>query len=114
MANPSGRTGREGEHQAREILEAAGYEDLEREGRRAKALDIVGDLLDTPIEVKKQKNISLPAWSRKSEDAHGDRWGIMILRRDMRKRVHPDMIVYPAEFGAKLLHLYELLEREMA
>lgn len=108
--NRSGRTGRDGEHSAIQYLTSAGFLNVEREGRRAASLDLVAPDLSTPIEVKRQATLSIPAWTRKLEDVHGDRWALFVIQRDARKRVHPDLMVFPAAFGATLLRTYENLE----
>ena len=106
MVNRSGRTGRDGEHTAVAYLAAAGF-DVEREGKRAPSLDVIGNDLSTPVEVKRRATISFPAWTRKVADKHGDKWALFIIQRDKRKGLHPDTMTVPAEFGAYLLRLYE-------
>lgn len=105
MANKSGRIGREGEHKAVAHLQAAGFHpDTEREGRRAPSLDIVGPDLRVPIEVKRQRNISLKAWVRTVQERHPDWWGLFVIERDARRaEAIPDLLVLPADLGAKAL-----------
>lgn len=107
MANKSGRTGRDGEHKVVAYLEAAGFTGTEREGRRAASLDVVADDLSVPVEVKRRATLSVPEWTRKVADVHGDTWSLFVIQRDARKGVHPDMMIVPAAFGAELLKLYE-------
>ncbi len=106
MTNKSGRTGRDGEHTAVAYLTAAGFT-VEREGKRAPSLDVIGDDLQTPVEVKRRATISFPAWTRKVADKHGDKWALFIIQRDKRKGLHPDTVTFPAAFGAELLAAYE-------
>jgi hypothetical protein len=111
--NPSGRTGRDGEHQANAYLVMAGFQMVDREGGRAPSLDNVADDLTTPIETKRQATISLPEWVRKVVSVHGkERWGLFVIRRDARKTdgLPVDVVVFPATFGARLLKLYEETE----
>lgn len=107
MANKPGRVGRDGEHKVVEYLQRAGFEDAEREGKRAASLDIVAPGLSLPVEAKRRATISLPQWTRQLEERHGDRWALFIIQRDARKNIHPDLMVVPAELGARLLKLAE-------
>lgn len=107
MVNKSGRVGRDGEHTARQYLERAGFTGVEREGKRAASLDIVASDLSTPVEVKRRATLSIPAWTRELEERHADQWALFVIQRDARKGLHPDLMVFPAEFGAKLLYLWE-------
>lgn len=111
MVNKSGRTGRDGEHTVVGYLADAGFEGVEREGRRAASLDVVGAALTVPVEVKRRAVLAIPEWTRKVNDVHGDTWSLWVIQRDARKKVHPDLMVVPAAFGAKLLKLYELSQR---
>lgn len=105
MANKSGRTGRDGEHKAVAYLEAAGFQGVEREGKRAASLDVVG--LSVPVEVKRRRVLAIPEWTRKVSAIHGNEWALFVIQRDARQNIHPDMMIVPAEFGAKLLRLWE-------
>jgi len=106
MVNRPGRTGRDGEHTAVRYLEDAGFS-VEREGRRSPSLDVVGEDLTVPVEVKRRAVLAVPEWTRKIEQVHGDVWSLFVIRRDARKKLHPDLMVVPAAFGARLLKLYE-------
>lgn len=105
MANPSGRIGRDGEHQAIAILVEAGFHpDTEREGRRAASLDVVGPDIAIPIEVKRQKRLDIKAWVRLLQDRHDDTWGLFVIERDKRRReAIDDLLVLPARLGARAL-----------
>jgi hypothetical protein len=108
VTNKSGRIGRDGEHLAAAYLAEAGFNGVEREGKRAASLDVVADDLTVPIEVKRRSTLSIPLWTRAVEAIHGDRWGLFVIQRDARKKLHPDLLIFPAAFGAELLKLYEL------
>lgn len=112
MVNKPGRIGRDGEHQAiAHLVEAGFHPDTEREGRRAASLDIVGPDIALPIEVKRQKRISLKAWVRLLEDRHPDGWVLFVIERDKRlKDAIGDLVVLPASLGARALKT--LHERE--
>lgn len=107
MVNKSGRTGRDGEHTAVGYLVDAGFEGVEREGKRAASLDVVGPSLTVPVEVKRRAVLAVPAWTRELESRHGDTWALFVIQRDARKKVHPDLMVVPAAMGARLLKLWE-------
>lgn len=106
--NKSGRIGRDGEHTVREYLEAAGFKDAVREGRRAASLDVIAPELTTPVEVKRRGTLDVPGWTRTVESRHGEIWALFVIQRDARKKMHPDLMIVPAAFGAKLLKLYEV------
>lgn len=108
MANKPGRTGRDGEHKVVAYLEEAGFQQIEREGKRAASLDVVGGDLTVPIEVKRRKTLDVPGWTRQVATRHGETWALFIIQRDARKNVHPDMMVVPAAMGASMLRLWEL------
>lgn len=108
MANPSGRIGREGEHKTNEFLAAAGFTNVQREGKRAPSLDNVADDLTVPVETKRRARIDLQEWVRTLRDRHGHIWALFIHARDARKKdAMPSVMVVPAAFGASLLKLYE-------
>lgn len=117
MVNRSGRIGREGEHIAIGYLAGAGFRvseergdgGLEREGRRAASLDIISDDLTVPVEVKRRGTLSVPAWTRELEGRHGSEWALFVIQRDARKKLHPDLLIFPAAFGAQLLKDSETL-----
>lgn len=120
MANPSGRIGREGEHSVIGHLEAAGFPDLIREGKRAPSLDVISDpdkvnredRLRTPVESRRRKKWDLKAWVRELTFQHNKRWALFLIERDKRrKEAVPDLMVVPAVFGARLLYVYEQAER---
>ncbi len=110
MANRPGRTGRDGEHTVVAYLAEAGFEGVEREGRRAASLDIVAEDLTVPVEVKRRATLSVPEWTRKVADVHGDIWSLFVIQRDARKKVHPDLMIVPAQMGADMLRLYQLYQ----
>jgi hypothetical protein len=105
MVNPSGRIGRDGEHQAIQYLNESGFYDLEREGRRAPSLDIIGTQLPVPNEVKRQGALAIPAWTREMERRHSPRWALWVIQRDARRNLHPDLMIVPAVYGAHLQYL---------
>jgi hypothetical protein len=106
--NKSGRIGRDGEHRVVSLLLAAGFDGAEREGKRAASLDVIAADLSVPVEVKRRATLSIPAWTRKVTEAHGDTWALFVIQRDARSNIHPDMMIVPAELGARLLKLHAL------
>lgn len=107
MANPSGRAGRDGEHKTNSYLAAAGFRDVEREGKRAASLDNVAVDLTVPVETKRRATLAIPEWTRKVESVHGEEWALFVIQRDARKKLHPDLMVVPAQMGADMLYLRE-------
>lgn len=105
MANKSGRVGRDGEHTTNRYLEQAGFKGVQREGRRAPSLDHIADNLTVPIETKRRAVLAVPEWTRTMAERHDDKWALFIIQRDARKKLHPDLMVVPAAFGARLLYL---------
>jgi hypothetical protein len=121
VVNKSGRIGREGEHKTIAYLAMAGFTDLIREGKRAKQLDIISDpdvvpvegRIKTPIESRRRKRIDLQAWVRDLDTHWGDRWALFLHPRDARAKDHmPAVVVFPAAFAAKLLYVFEEVERK--
>jgi hypothetical protein len=113
VVNRSGRIGRDGEHKANAYLALAGFLNVEREGKRAPSLDNLAEDLTTPVETKRRATLAIPAWTRQLRDRHASRWGLFVIARDARKKdSHPDLMVFPAEFGAKLLYVFEEVERK--
>jgi hypothetical protein len=116
MSNTPGRVGREGEHKTIELLEAAGFNHLIREGKRATKLDIISDpelvppedRLKVPVESRRRKRIQLQAWVRDLFSYYqGLPWSLFIHPRDARVKDHmPPVMVVPAGFGAHLLKLH--------
>lgn len=108
MVNKSGRIGREGEHKTNRFLAAAGFTNVQREGRRAPSLDNVADDLTVPVESKRRARLELPEWVRQLHARHDSRWALFIHARDARRAdAMPSVMVVPAHFGAQLLKLYE-------
>jgi len=103
MVNKSGRTGRDGEHKAITYLTEAGFQNVVREGKRAASLDLVGEDLPYPVEVKRRRTLAIPEWTRLVSNEHGRIWAMFVLQRDARRRVHPDMMIMPADMGARAL-----------
>ena len=104
MVNKSGRTGRDGEHRAAQIMRRSGFTDAERRLDRKPSEDIDG--LPVPLEVKRHKQVQYAAWTKKVRDRHSDGyWALMILPRDRRSKDSiPEAITFPAELGADLLY----------
>jgi len=112
VVNRPGRIGREGEHKAIQYLVDAGFplseerddEGIQREGRRAASLDVVGRVLRIPVEVKRRARLDLQAWARDLNTHWEDRWALFLISRDARRKdAPPDMMVLPAALGAKAL-----------
>lgn len=103
MANPSKRIGTEGENRSVEVWSPIfPAVDIERLGGNRRSHDLTG--APFPIEVKRRKTISLPAWSRDCRDEHGDRWLLHIVPRDRRRKdAVPEMAVLPIEFATALV-----------
>lgn len=111
MVNKSGRIGREGEHKTNAFLEAAGFTNVEREGRRAPSRDHLADDLTIPVETKRQDRWSIPAWIKKVLGVHGTISALFVHPRDARRKdAPPSVMVVEAGFGAQLLKLYELFK----
>lgn len=100
MANPSKRTGTEGENRVADWLREIWP--LADRGASKPGHDIVG--IPLPVEVKRHKTIRLPEWTRYLQSLHGGVWALFVLERDRRRKdAHPDLMVVPAELGVRLL-----------
>lgn len=103
MANPSKRTGTQGENwwldKLREI-----WPDIDRAKTNNPGNDYHGQPLGLAIESKRTKTWLIPKWTRYLRDLHGDWWILLVSPRDRRlKSSPPDIVVMPADLALKLI-----------
>lgn len=102
MANPSKRTGTEGENYIRDTYLTRIWPKATRDRSNAPSSDYLNT--DVPIEAKRQATLLIPAWTRQLQTRHGNLWALFAVPRDRRKKdAHPDLMVVNAEFGTELL-----------
>lgn len=107
MVNKSKRTGTEGENRVLGWLKPIWP--LADRGGNKPGHDIVG--VPVPVEVKRQKTLQIPAWTRWLRELHGDQWVLFALPRDLRaKDAHPELMIMPADMGVRLLALVDHYE----
>jgi hypothetical protein len=101
MSNPSRRIGTEGEQSAVSYWEKV-WPYAERKGGNAPSNDIAG--VPFHIEVKRQKVLKVPDWSRKLLKLHGNKWGLHLVPRDKRLNdAHPEMVCFPIDFAVAMV-----------